>query len=75
MIKLYKVIEEFNVYTCDEECDRTEDMMSVKVGEIYEYDDESQYRGGCNVWLDGTNGNGWLDINEEDFKQYFKEVE
>ena len=76
MAKYYEVIKRFSVIQCDDDGLRseTDKEFVVRVGNLYEYNEESQCHAECEVWLDHSQY-GWLDISREDFKIFFKEVD
>lgn len=76
MAKYYEVIEQFSVIQCSDDGLRseTDKEFVVRVGNVYEYNEERQCHAECEVWLD-HNQYGWLDIDRGDFEKYFKELE
>lgn len=73
-IKKYRVIKEFWVYVCDEDCSRTEEEPKIEIGNVYEFDEQDQWKSDCDIWLEHSTVYGWLDLDKETFEECFEEL-
>lgn len=73
-MKEYKCIKPFSVCLYDLDTDSYDETKSfdVEVGSIWQFENESGFCTGADIHLEGDDG--WLEVNEEDLEEYFKEL-
>lgn len=71
-MKAYKCIKEFGLNVVDMNGFCTNDWNTVPVGSIWELNNDVNYMGGENHLQ--SEGLIWIEIPNEDLKEYFEEV-
>lgn len=75
-MKRYKCKKSFCVDNYDADGFLIENSATViEIGKVYEFDESGSTIIGGEVHLDSIDGSSWLEITNEDLKEYFEEVE
>ena len=70
---MYECIKDFKLEDYDDNGFATDTYTTVKKGSKWKADKNTNIIGG-EIHLDNVNGSQWIEITEETFKLYFKEV-